>query len=1043
MSLIYTLVAVFAFIGIIYYTCNFNWKSLFINPYFSLISIAFIVRILASKINLPLAIDISTIKNTSDYILKNDLSEIYYELDFNNFPPVHIFILYIVGFIRQVLGFTIESDNFTLLVKLPAIICDIITGIFVYKLAYKRTKPLKAWLCGLFYVINPAIILISSVWGQYESVYTLFLVASLYYLVEDEADKATIYYSFSILARPMLIVFLPIYLYAFVKSILEQKKESKLEIKILINAITVAVIAMIFLFIPFQKSLDFRLFYSQINDYKLPYATINAFNFFAFIGANWSSYNELFFGVSYKTISIISFTTIFLTSLLILFYNDDKELKNPVNEEPKRPKKHIYFVVASFIAICYFMFTIQIHERYLFPVILLLLVTYIYTNEKSVLILFSGFSATYFVNCANVIYLYQNQNNLSLIKDAMSIFSAFNVILFIISCFVGYKIIVKNSFDKNLIIENKPNPIFDFRIKDVVIENPKPMAKMKKNDYIYVAIIVLVYSVFAFVNLGNTHSAQSIFDFDNQNEIIITLDKTVYIKRIQTFLGPKTDKKILYSFSEDGEKWTRFPEISMKSVFAWNSNDFGQKAKYVKVKSLSDELILIEMGIRDRADNLIKIESVTETALTLFDEQEMVPLNYHYLNSTYFDEVYHPRTAYEFVHKMDVYEWTHPPLGKVIMSWSIMIFGMTPFGWRFAGVFFGVLMIPLIYVFAKKMFGETKWAVFSSILLAADFMHFSQTRLATIDTYVTFFIICMYYYMYKYYRMSIYYDNFIKTLTALLLSGICMGLAIASKWPGVYASAGIAVIFFYTFYLRFKEYLFAKKNKLYNITSQFYKKTFITFACCLLFFIVIPIVIYCLSYIPYLQGPRQAELITPIKRILENQKDIFAYHSNLSDTHPFSSEWWKWPIIFRPIFYYSGSNLPSNMRAGISAFGNPAIWWSGIVATFYCISVISKRFSKTSIFLLISYSSQLLPWALITGRTTYIYHYFPSVPFIILMLAFFFKDYADKKNIKYTYIFLVITVLLFIMFFPVLSGITVSENYIKYFLRWFPSWVLA
>lgn len=36
------------------------------------------------------------------------------------------------------------------------------------------------------------------------------------------------------------------------------------------------------------------------------------------------------------------------------------------------------------------------------------------------------------------------------------------------------------------------------------------------------------------------------------------------------------------------------------------------------------------------------------------------------------------------------------------------------------------------------------------VLFAADFMHFAQTRIATIDVYITFFIILMYYFMYDY-----------------------------------------------------------------------------------------------------------------------------------------------------------------------------------------------------------------------------------------------------------------------------------------------------
>ena len=60
------------------------------------------------------------------------------------------------------------------------------------------------------------------------------------------------------------------------------------------------------------------------------------------------------------------------------------------------------------------------------------------------------------------------------------------------------------------------------------------------------------------------------------------------------------------------------------------------------------------------------------------------------MNSTYFDEIYHARTAYEHIHGIRPYENTHPPLGKILIGIRIRLFGMTPFGWRFIGTLLGV-----------------------------------------------------------------------------------------------------------------------------------------------------------------------------------------------------------------------------------------------------------------------------------------------------------------------------------------------------------------
>ena len=69
----------------------------------------------------------------------------------------------------------------------------------------------------------------------------------------------------------------------------------------------------------------------------------------------------------------------------------------------------------------------------------------------------------------------------------------------------------------------------------------------------------------------------------------------------------------------------------------------------------------------------------------LTDEPETVPLEATYENSTYFDEIYHARTAYEHILGLEPYENTHPTLGKLLISLGIRAFGMNPFGWRFMG----------------------------------------------------------------------------------------------------------------------------------------------------------------------------------------------------------------------------------------------------------------------------------------------------------------------------------------------------------------------
>jgi len=403
----------------------------------------------------------------------------------------------------------------------------------------------------------------------------------------------------------------------------------------------------------------------------------------------------------------------------------------------------------------------------------------------------------------------------------------------------------------------------------------------------------------------------------------------------------------------------------------------------------------------------------------------MIPKS-NYRNSTYFDEIYHARTAYEFIHDLPVYEWTHPPLGKIFISLGINIFGMTPFGWRIVGTLFGIMMVPVLYIFSKKMFGTTWISTLSTVVFSFEFMHFTQSRIATIDVYITFFIMMMYLFMYKYCDEYVGKKSLGSSFVPLALSGLFMGLGVACKWTGAYAGIGLALIFFVT--------LFVKKNhdKISNI--DIYKTT----GFCIAAFVVVPLIIYVLSYIPFLRSNNGG-----FYDIIQNQINMLTYHGEtvVNSEHFFSSKWYEWIIDYRPIWYYTGTN--GTLTENISAFGNPLVWISGLLAFFYCVYDAVCYRNKNAIFLVVSYLAQLLPWVFVE-RTTFIYHYFPCVPFLILMIAHFIhRMYQKHKGTKAFYIgFTIATVLLFIMFYPAISGFPVDGDYVRNFLIWAPSWHL-
>lgn len=557
-------------------------------------------------------------------------------------------------------------------------------------------------------------------------------------------------------------------------------------------------------------------------------------------------------------------------------------------------------------------------------------------------------------------------------------------------------------------------------------------------------------------------------------------------------------------FSKDGENWSVAENhtVDAGDLYYWHGlpSDGGTYAdlntRYVAVCTSIPDMRIIEMGFFENSDDtsVIEIKNVTSSSSgkngggNIFDEQSLVPTRPSYMNSMYFDEIYHARTAYENLNGLNIYEWTHPPLGKDIMSLSIRIFGMTPFGWRFAGTLAGVLMVPAMYFVGLLMFRKRTWASLLAVIMSLDGMHFVQTRLATIDSYGVLFIILMFLFMYWYYSISFYDMPIWKTFLPLGLCGLAFGLGAASKWICLYAGAGLAVIFFITLARRYSEYRLAKsavysaegeeRKYLQHIIRTFPLYTAETVLFCIGAFIIVPAVIYCVSYFPYFNVEGETRAWYEI--IIANQRDMFNYHSKLQATHPFQSDWYTWPIIYRPIYYYAGKELPDATTVEcISSFGNPVIWYMGLVSTVFGFVVLLRRLlgnktvkikdfgankferlfssgdkdladigerdTRLLIFLALGVACNLLPWVGIS-RCIFIYHYFATVPFIMMFTVYTLRNICRKNKklgVALTVLFILCALVLFIMFKPIWTGTAVSKEYVRTYLRWFDSWVFG
>ena len=601
--------------------------------------------------------------------------------------------------------------------------------------------------------------------------------------------------------------------------------------------------------------------------------------------------------------------------------------------------------------------------------------------------------------------------------------------------------------------------------------------KMERRDIAPLIIILAVFTFISFFMLGDAEAPQSHYQFTEENNgIALRFPEETTVESMMAFTGLYVGNYTLWH-SMDGTDWTQievqgegnYPlEQSHADLYKWRRFDIGEAftANFIFIGATKTPIELGELAIYNNRGTLVSATG----AAALFDEQRFVPEEGPtYLNGMYFDEIYHGRAAIETLRGIYPYETVHPPLGKTLIALGVGIFGMTPFGWRFVGTLFGVLMLAVLYILLKNMFGKTFVATCGTLLFGFEFMRFVQTRIATVDTYPVFFILLSYLFMYRFITTTA--DRPLrKTLRPLGIAGLFFGFGVATKWIVIYAGLGLFVMYILKIITDYK-YYYAPEN-LGGYTGRVIK----TLAFTALTFIAIPVIIYVLSYIPYgiAKGMGKGMLldIEYYKMVVNVQLNTFKYHSALVAEHPYSSWWYQWVINHRPILYYL-DYLKDGTRSAFAAFGNPIIWWGGLTAIIVMIvrAIVSR--DARALVIVIGYFAQLVPWMFVS-RIVFAYHYFPSTVFLIIALAHMFDtiyeravlpigseyralppdDGDEQENCDYVperigeaghgrraiVAFTAASGVLFALFYPVLTGLPAAPEYLRQVTKWMPTW---
>ena len=679
--------------------------------------------------------------------------------------------------------------------------------------------------------------------------------------------------------------------------------------------------------------------------------------------------------------------------------------------------------------------------------------------------------------------------------------------------------------------------------------------RMTKRDRIVLFVLLAVYSLVAFLNLGALRSPRTVWEAEEGTTVIVDLGEVKNVTELRFYGAIGSGGVELYDDDGFVDGFFRPGETEPLAtysqdngdMFKWDIISFETETQYLILYVDHGTVRICELAAFCEGTQLkAAVYDPKDGSEKLTDEQNKVARNPSYLTNMYFDEIYHARTAYEMVQNDDlaaaygleyasengyaIYEWTHPSLGKLLIAVGIRIFGMTPFGWRFSGTLFGVFILAVLYVMSKRIFRRTDFALVSTGLFAVDCMHFAQTRIATIDVYALFFTLLMFLFMLDYIAEDFEARPFWKKLLALGLSGVAFGLGASSKWTCFYSGAGLAVLYFgdliYNFvrilktrretpkearkkipvnaaaylpvlfvigvlvlhiagkWCDWSEYRYLRdgvyqwdahrigKDTIDTVllapwfyltllattvtaiaSSVVFRVAFrkredvdlslnnllMTPVWCCLFFILIPLALYYATNYCYYIDKNCATFVDQLKTLWDEQVSMYNYHSRLDATHQCQSMWYQWPLAQKSVWFYAGYPEIGNVKllSNISSTGNPAVWY---VSAFGAVFAVVEWFinpdcrkDRAFVFVLVGILAGLLPWALVT-RCVFLYHYFSTLPFVMLMtlLLLYYAERKYPRLNRLKWIWLAVAAVEFVLMYPAISGLPVPYDYAKF-----------
>ncbi|MFE4049110.1 dolichyl-phosphate-mannose--protein mannosyltransferase [Streptomyces sp. YIM B13518] len=461
-----------------------------------------------------------------------------------------------------------------------------------------------------------------------------------------------------------------------------------------------------------------------------------------------------------------------------------------------------------------------------------------------------------------------------------------------------------------------------------------------------------------------------------------------------------------------------------------------------------------------------------------------------------FDETYYAKDAWALVHRGFEVNWdknandlilsggavpvptdaayvVHPPVGKYVIGLGELIFGFDPFGWRFMTALLGTLSVLMLCRIGRRLFRSTFLGCLAGALMAVDGLHFVMSRTSLLDGVLMFFVLA------AFGCLVVDRDRARERLAAALpvdpdgrvrpdayvaenarigfrpwrlAAGLMLGLAIGTKWNGLYVMAAFCVMAV-LWDVGARRVAGARRPRVAVLRRDL--------GWAFLSTVPVAVVTYFASWIGWILSPADGTggyyrdwaakdgkdsawswLLPDWWRSLwhyENQ--VYDFHVGLSSPHPYESNPWSWIVTGRPVSYFYESPAPGMdgcpVDAGekcaheVLALGTPMLWWTACFAILYVLWRWLLRRDWRAGAIACGIAAGYAPWFLYQERTIFFFYAVVFLPFLCLAVAMLLGALVgpprstDTRRVAGATAAGVLTLLIvwnFIYFWPIYTG---------------------